>query len=230
MPCTGRTSSTGTRTIRTSLASGNAYGSPPISAKAARITDSVTGNRNVKRGALTRYRSHTNGSRDLLDHRTHDVQANATARDFRHLLCRGEAGQEQKLKQLFVTHRGGHGIIGQPALDDLAAQLFRIDPAAIVTDLNRQHAGVMTRFEHDQTGFGFACRPSLLRRLDAVIQTVPQDVIQRCFQLAQNVAVDSDGCRPESENEPACRTCGTGRGSCAGRAEFLHGTDACGCR
>ena len=79
---------------------------------------------------------------------------------------------------------------GEPALHDLAAHLFNVDSPTVVGYADRQLAGAMGRLDAQPADLGFSGRLALGGRLEAVVQCIAHQVIQRGIELFENVAVD----------------------------------------
>ena len=91
-----------------------------------------------------------------------------------------------------------------------------VDAAAVVGDVDGEHAGAVARLEAERAALGLARGPALGRRLDAVVERVAQQVVERRLEPLEDVAVDADGLADDRRARPACRACAPGRAPGAG--------------
>ncbi len=94
------------------------------------------GDLHLHRGAAPGPALDVDRAADLLDVGPHHVHADAAAGELRHLVGRREAGQEDQVDQLALVQ--AVGLLGrdQLGLDGLVADALRVDPPAVVGDLD----------------------------------------------------------------------------------------------
>ncbi len=126
-------------------------------------------------------------------HALHDVEADAAAGDLRDLLLGREAGQEEEIEQLGLAEPSGHRGGGQPALDDLGAEPFEVDAAAVVAEDDLEHPRAVAGLQADRRHRRLAGGAAILGRLDAVVQGVADQVVERRLEPVEDVAVDAGG-------------------------------------
>ena len=119
-----------------------------------------------------------------------DIQTNSASGDFGHSFRCRESRQEQEVEQLRLGHGGDQFRFGQTALDDLASQAFQRDASAVIADRDRQHARAVPSFQPQHPLFWLRDARALFRSFQAVVDCVSQNVIQRRFQLFEDVAID----------------------------------------
>ena len=73
----------------------------------------------------------------------------------------------------------------------IVSRIRQVDPSTVVHHGYLQQAGIVPRFEPDETLFGFPCREALLRRFEPMVYGVAQQMPQRCIELLKYVAVDA---------------------------------------
>ncbi len=126
---------------------------------------------------------------DLLDHVLDDIEPHAASRDFGDLVLHREARQKQELQQFVLTERAGSLAAGETALHDRLPQLVDIDAAAVIGHDDMKCACAVMSFEaHDAFRF-LAGGATFVRRSDAVIDGVAQQMTERGVELLQNVAI-----------------------------------------
>ena len=146
------------------------------------------GNQGAKTPSRLRLQAHR---AVLLAYRlVHDIEAHAASGQLVGRRFQAEGGQEQKFQQLARRQRGGHGGAGHLALDDGLADFFQVDAAPVVADLDAQHAGAVARFHAYRAQRCLAGVDALVRTFHAMVDGIPQHVVQRAFDLRQDVAVD----------------------------------------
>ena len=162
----------------------------------------------LKPRALARLGRDANGAAHLLDHVLHDVEADAAAGHVGDGGLHREAGQEQELEQLRLAQRARRVTGGEVARDDGVAQLLEIDAAAIVGHDDLERAGAVARLDPHQALRRLARRLARLRRLDAVIDGVAQQMAERRVELGQNVAVHLRRAADDLELHPPAERAG----------------------
>ena len=115
------------------------------------------------------------------------------AGDGRDLLLGREAREEEEVEQLGLAQPAGHRGVGQPALDDLGAQALEVDAAAVVGQDQLEHPGAVAGLQADGAGRRLAGGAAVLGPLEAVVQRVADQVVQRCLEPVEDVAVDAGG-------------------------------------
>ena len=127
-----------------------------------------------------------------MDHVPDHVQSDTASGDLGHTASRRETGQEQKFQKFRFTQVSYHRCAGQASMDNFVAESLHVDPSTVVTHPYGEHPGMVVSLKHDRAVLRFACSDAVLWQLEAVIHTVPQQVVQRRFQLAQDIAIDCD--------------------------------------
>ena len=138
---------------------------------------------------LAGLRRNADGAAHLLDHVLHDIEPDAAPRNLRDGIFHREAGKEEELQQLGFAQFAGGLSVGEIPLYDRLAQFVQVDAAAVVRHDDLQHTGAVAGFEvHDSFG-RLAGGAPLLRRFDAVIDGVAQQMAQWRVEFLQNVPV-----------------------------------------
>ena len=122
------------------------------------------------------------------DLRSHHVHADAAPRDLRHAGCRREARFEDAGDDLAV---GGLRVGGDPALRDrLGANVGEVEAGAVVGELDGDLVGDLPHGQRDFPGLGLARLRPPAARLDAVVERIAQQVLERADQLLEHRAVE----------------------------------------
>ena len=141
-----------------------------------------------ERRAVARPRRDLDAPAQRGDLRAHDVHADAAPRDLRHAGGRREARFEDASDDLAV---GGLRVGGDPALRHrLGVKLGEVEPGAIVGKLDGDLVGDLPHGQRDFPGLGLACLRPPPARLDAVVERVAQQVLERTDQLLEHGAVE----------------------------------------
>src|SRR4051812_11656728 len=127
---------------------------------------------------------------ELADHRPHGVHADAAAGDVARDLGGREAGQEQQLGRPLAVERIGRLGGDEPALDRALADLDGVDAAPVVANVDDDVAARMARRDLERAGLGLARGDAVLRRLEAVVQRVADEVDERVAQRLDDGAVE----------------------------------------
>ena len=137
------------------------------------------GDRQLDRRPPARRAHGLDAAADRLDAALDDVHADAPARDHRRRVGRREPRPEDQADQL-ALRPAGRLVLGEPALlDGLAADRLRIDPLAVVRELDVDHSPFVERPEPELPLGRLPCALADLGRLDPVIHRVADDVRQR---------------------------------------------------
>ena len=113
---------------------------------------------------------------DLGDIGVHDVHADATAGELAHLTARREARQEDEVDRLRIGELLGGGRAQESPADGLRAQKLRVDPAAVVLDLEDDRVPLVAGPKNGRAGRFLAPADPLLPRLDSVRDGVADEV------------------------------------------------------
>lgn len=123
------------------------------------------------------------------DHVLHGIESDAAAGDFGNRFAQAEARQQQELEQFRLRQARRRFRLRQSAPHDGGAQCLEVHARTVVEDHDHQPPGVVARVKRDAPLLGLARGPPDLRRLDAMIHGVAQQVGQRCIELFQDVPV-----------------------------------------
>ena len=130
------------------------------------------------------------GAVDVLNLRTDDVHSHAAAGDLGDLLGSAQPGFPDQLIRLQIRERVGVGLRHQSLLHRLVANLDRIEPFAVVLDLDHDAIASMHRVERDGAFGRLAGRHADLRQFDAVVGRIADDVNQRIAELVDHSLVE----------------------------------------
>ena len=135
-----------------------------------------------------------------MHHVLHDVEPDAAAGDLGDLLLGREAGQEEEVEQLGLAEPTGHRGGGQPALDDLGAEPLEVDAAAVVGEDDLEHPRAVAGLQADGRHRRLAGGAALVGRLDAVVQGIADQVVERRLEPVEDVAIDAGGLAVDLES------------------------------
>ena len=117
-----------------------------------------------------------------------DVQTDAAAGDLSHPRGRGEAGREEQLVGALLID--GILLADPSVLDGHAADVLGIDAPPVVGDVEHDGVALLIGIERHAADGVLAHGPPLIRRLDAVIEGVADDVHERIGQLLDHHLVE----------------------------------------
>ena len=123
-----------------------------------------------------------------LDH----VHAHSAPGDIGDLFGRGQSGEEYEVGLFLVGH--GLGLVrrDEASGQGLGHDLFRIEPRAVIDDLDDDLSGLMVGLEHDGTHGGLARGHAHVGHLDAVIGRIAHQVGQRIAQTFDDGLIELD--------------------------------------
>ena len=119
------------------------------------------------------------------------VEPHAAAGDLRHLVLRGEAGQEEKLEQLQFGKLVGHLLGDESARDGLGPQLLDVDPAAVIGERDVEHAGAVAGLEPDRADRRLVGGLPVGGRLQPMVEGVADEMRKRRLEFVEDVAIDA---------------------------------------
>ena len=102
-------------------------------------------------------------------------------------------GRKRKSSSSASPSRRAIAAVGQPALDDLGAEALEVDAAAVVGQDQLEHPGAVAGLQADGAGRRLAGGAAVLGPLDAVVQRVADQVVERRLEPVEDVAVDAGG-------------------------------------
>ena len=118
----------------------------------------------------------------------HDVHADAAAGDLRHLRGRREPWLEQAFDELLL---GRLGVLRDQAdRTGALADAVEIDAAAVVRELDQDFVADLLHGERDLAGLRLAGLLPRVARLEAVVERIAQQVLERADQLFQHRAIE----------------------------------------
>jgi len=150
-------------------------------------------------GLPARLRRHADTPADGLDHALYHVEAHAAAGDFRDLVLRGEARQEQEFEELELRQLLGHLGGDEAAAHGLGPQPFDVDAAAVVGEGDVEHAGAVPGLEADRAHRRLAIGLAFGGQLDAVVERVSNQVRERRLELVE-MSRSTPVCSPRTSN------------------------------
>ena len=136
-------------------------------------------------------RAHAHRAAERAHTGVHGVETDAAAGKPGHAFGRGEAGPRNDSEQLLLGKVGLRGV-DEPLGAGLRQDPFAIDAAAVVTDLDDDRRPVARRAENEATHRRLARRRPLLRRLDAMIDGVSEQVHHGVADLVEHRAIQLD--------------------------------------
>src|SRR6202789_2596994 len=119
-----------------------------------------------------------------------DVEADATASQFRHGGRGGEAGAEKKFAQLALGEFGGRDGRHGAHFDYAAAGAIVINAAAIVFDFDENVIAAVIGADADEAFFGFAGALARAAIFHAVRDRIAHEVNQRIGNVLNNIVVE----------------------------------------
>ncbi len=170
------------------MGAGSAHSLPPARISTACATARVSGIVSVKFVPLPSVVAHFDAAAQRGDFGAHDVHADAAAGDLRHL----RRGRETRLEQEFDELRvGGLGIGGNQAQRTGAlAHAREIDAGAVVGQVDHDFVADLANRQRYFAGLELTGLDARIARLDAVVERVAQQMLERTDQLFQHRAVE----------------------------------------
>ena len=126
-------------------------------------------------------------------HVVHDIEPDPAAGDRRHLLPGRESRQEQEIKQLGPPSRVAIAAVVSPRSTTLIRNRSRSMPRPSSL---RMIWSIPARWRASRwivPATGFARSPPLLRHLQAVVQRVANQMVERCLETVEYISVDAGG-------------------------------------
>ncbi len=125
-----------------------------------------------------------------VDDRGHDVEADPAAGDLGDILPGREAGGEEEAESVRPAHPGGRRGVDQLAPDGVLKDPLGVDPPSVVRDRQPDPRSLGRGGDADAPGGRLAAGRPLLRRFDAVVDGVADQVEEGLVELAGDPAVE----------------------------------------
>ena len=153
--------------------------------------DDRKGQRNLDRDrrALAECALQIDRAADLLDIGADDIHADAATGHARHLSGGREAGLEDVLIDLLIRHLRDLGLGRETVLQHLLLDIDRIEPFAVIADLDQDVAALVIGVKDDGAGFGLADAGAISRPLNTMIGRVADHVGERILDQLHHLAI-----------------------------------------
>ena len=177
---------------------------------------SVSGRRISMREPLPGVGGQGDLAAQLADLRAHRVHADAAAGHVAHLLGGREAGREDELARPGRVDRVDLARLDEAALGGLAGDAGGVDAPAVVRHADDDAAAGVAGGDLQAAALRLARRDALLRRLEAVVERVADEVHERVADGVDDGAVELGVLAQRARGRPPCPGGRRGRGRGAG--------------
>ena len=147
-----------------------------------------------------------NTAADALDRGADHIHADAASRNIGDLRRRRKSGRKNQVQRLLVRQCGQFVRRQQAPFGGLAPDHGRIDAAAVVDDLYDEAIAHSGGLQSDGRRVGLACRTTLLRCFDAVVERVAYEMHQRLKQQIDDRLVGFGGLAARDEVDALVET------------------------